>query len=164
MTTPIRVLFLCTHNSARSILAEAMLNHLGEGRFVAYSAGSEPRTNGLPNPLAIQALKEAGIAVDGLRSKSWDEFMGPTAPAIDLVITVCGAADAVCPDFPGAPATAHWGYADPSAGDAPDELKLLAFRMTLKQIGERLSRLVALPPEALAGPGLQAAARQLAKE
>lgn len=164
MTTPIRVLFLCTHNSARSILAEALLNHLGGDRFVGYSAGSHPRENGEPNPLALRALEGAGVPVDGLRSKSWDEFISPTAPAIDLVITVCGAADAVCPDFPGAPATAHWGYADPSAGDAPDELKLLAFRMTLKQIGERLSRLVALPPEALAGPGLQAAARQLAKE
>ncbi len=91
--TPISVLFLCTHNSARSILAEGYLNHAGRGRFVAHSAGSSPRPQGRPNPLALRTLQEAGIVTDGLRSKSWDEFRGP-----------------------GAPATAHWGYEDPSAG------------------------------------------------
>lgn len=161
---PIAVLFLCTHNSARSILAEALLNHLGEGRFIGYSAGSEPRTTGLPNPLAIEALTEAGIATDGLRSKSWHEFTGHDGPHIDLVITVCGAADAACPVFPGAPATAHWGYPDPSAGEAPESIKRAAFRRTLKQIGERLGRLVALPDALLHSKGLQQAARDLAPE
>lgn len=161
MDRPIAVLFLCTHNSARSILAEALLNHLGEGRFIGYSAGSEPRTTALPNPLAIEALTEAGIATDGLRSKSWHEFTGHDGPHIDLVITVCGAADAACPVFPGAPATAHWSYPDPSAGDAPEAVKLDAFRRTLTAMQQRLGRLVALTDEVLHGRGLQQAARDL---
>lgn len=161
MDRPIAVLFLCTHNSARSILAEALLNHLGEGRFIGYSAGSEPRTTGLPNPLAIEALTEAGIATDGLRSKSWHEFTGHDGPHIDLVITVCGAPDAACPVFPGAPATAHWSYPDPSAGDAPEAVKLDAFRRTLTAMKQRLGRLVALTDEVLHGRGLQQAARDL---
>ncbi len=159
---PIAVLFLCTHNSARSILAEALLNHLGEGRFVAYSAGSEPRATGLPNPLAIQVLTEAGIATHGLRSKSWQEFTDQDRPQLDLVITVCGAADAACPVFPGAPATAHWGYPDPSAGNASEAVKLDAFSNTLMAMQQRLSWLVALPDEVLHGEGLQQAARGLA--
>ena len=94
----LNVLFLCTHNSARSILAEALLNHLGQGRFVAYSAGSSPRENQQPNPLGLRVLQEAGIATQGLRSKSWDEFATDTAPHMDLVITVCdNAAGEVCP-------------------------------------------------------------------
>jgi arsenate reductase (thioredoxin) len=109
------VLFLCTHNSARSILAEAMLNHIGRGRFKAYSAGSSPRANQQPNPMGLQVLKTAGISTEGLYSKSWDEFATPDAPQMDLIITVCdNAAGEVCPIWPGHPATAHWGYADPS--------------------------------------------------
>lgn len=146
MSRPISVLFLCTHNSARSILAEVLLNELGGGRFVAYSAGSTPRESGQPNPLAIRTLAEAGFDTSQLRSKSWDEFIGPGAPPIDLVITVCGNAEQACPIFPGRPATAHWGYDDPSAGDAPDEVKLVAFRTTLHQIRRRLETFVAGEP------------------
>ena len=103
------VLFLCTHNSARSILAEAILNHIGQGRFKAYSAGSSPRVQEQPNPLGLAALQHAGVTVEGLRSKSWDEFGAPGAPHMDLVITVCDdAAGEVCPVWPGQPATAHW--------------------------------------------------------
>ena len=124
----INVLFLCTHNSARSILAEALLNHLGQGRFKGYSAGSSPRDNQQPNPLGLQTLQKAGISTDGLYSKSWDEFALPDAPHMDLVITVCdNAAGEVCPYWPGQPATAHWSYADPSAGDGTDAEKLEAF-------------------------------------
>ncbi len=158
---PISVLFLCTHNSARSILAEGYLNHAGRVRFVAHSAGSSPRPAGQPNPLALRTLQEAGIATDGLRSKSWDEFRGPGAPPIDLVITVCGAADQACPVFPGAPAAAHWGYEDPSAGDAPDAVKLQAFQDTLERMRRRIDAFVALPPEALAPDRLAASARRL---
>ena len=110
----INVLFLCTHNSARSVLAECLLNHIGQGRFQAYSAGSSPRENQQPNPFALLALESAGIPTAGLRSKSWDEFATPGAPQMDLIITVCdNAAGEVCPIWPGHPATAHWGYADP---------------------------------------------------
>ena len=158
---PISVLFLCTHNSARSILAEGCLNHAGGGRFVAHSAGSSPRAGGRPNPLALRTLQEAGIDTLGLRSKSWDEFRGPGAPPIDLVITVCGAADQACPVFPGAPATAHWGYDDPSVGDAPDAVKLQAFSDTLGRIRRRIGSFVALPPEALAPERLAESARRL---
>ena len=106
---PINVLFLCTHNSARSILAEAVLNHIGRGRFKAYSAGSSPRENQQPNPLGLKVLRAAGIATEGLSSKSWGEFAKPDAPHMDLVITVCdNAAGEVCPYWPGQPATAHW--------------------------------------------------------
>ncbi|MBL8384797.1 MAG: arsenate reductase ArsC [Burkholderiales bacterium] len=160
---PVNVLFLCTHNSARSILAEAVLNHIGGGRFRAYSAGSSPRPNQQPNPLGLAALAEAGIPTAGLCSKSWHAFAGPQAPAMDLVITVCdSAAGETCPVWPGHPATAHWGYADPSAGAAPDAVKLAAFRRTLAAIRERLERLCALPEEQLRPDVLQATARRLA--
>jgi protein-tyrosine-phosphatase len=148
MNRPLSVLFLCTHNSARSILAEALLNHLGGGRFAGYSAGSSPRAGGHPNPLALRTLRDAGIDTTGLRSKSWDEFLGPQAPPIDLVITVCGNAGEICPVFPGAPARAHWGYDDPSAGEAPDEVKMVAFRSTLEQLRRRIEEFVNLPENA----------------
>ena len=122
----LNVLFVCTHNSARSILAEALLNHLGQGRFRAYSAGSSPRDAQRPHPLALETLAREGIATEGLRSKSWDEFSNPDAPHMDLVITVCdNAAGEVCPFWPGQPATAHWGYADPSEVDGDDDKKLV---------------------------------------
>ena len=162
MNRPISVLFLCTHNSARSILAEALLNHLGGSRFIGHSAGSTPRSNGQPNPLALQALQQAGIAVDGLRSKSWNEFIGAAAPPLDLVITVCGNAEQACPLFPGAPATAHWGYDDPSAGDGDEASKRAAFATTLSLLRQRLQALVHLPEAALAPGALQQAARSLA--
>ena len=164
-TRPLHVLFVCTHNSARSVLAEALLNHLGHGRFVAFSAGSHPRPDQRPNPLALQVLQEAGIAVEGLASKSWDTFADPDAPHMDLVITVCdNAAGESCPLWPGGPAVAHWGHADPSAGSAPDAVKLQAFRRTLFLLRRRLERLVAEPPERLTPSQLVQTARNLAKE
>jgi protein-tyrosine-phosphatase len=164
-TRPLNVLFLCTHNSARSILAEATLNHIGRGRFRAYSAGSHPRENQQPHPLGLQVLRDAGISTEGLRSKSWDEFAAPDAPHMDLIITVCdSAAGEVCPAWPGHPATAHWGYADPSALPGGDEEKLEAFRRTLHAIRRRLDLLIALPPEKLARAQLQATARELAQQ
>lgn len=162
MTRPIAVLFLCTHNSARSILAEALLNALGHGRFIAYSAGSTPRESGVPNPLALRTLEAAGIDITGLRSKSWHEFLGPDAPHLDLVITVCGNADEACPLFPGTPAKVHWGYDDPSAGTASDEVKLVAFADTLARIRRRIEAFVALPDTALEAPVLAHSARALA--
>ena len=161
----LNVLFLCTHNSARSILAEAILNHIGRGRFKAYSAGSSPRENQQPNPLGLQVLQNAGLSIDGLRSKSWDEFEGAQAPHMDLVITVCDdAAGEVCPYWPGQPATAHWGYPDPSAGDGTDAQKLEAFRQTLHTFKRRLELLISLPTDKLEKTLLQNTARELAKE
>jgi arsenate reductase len=167
MTTPARplhVLFLCTHNSARSILAEALLNHLGGGRFKAFSAGSSPREHQRPNPLALETLHKAGIATDGLRSKSWDEFGGPEAPRMDLVITVCdNAAGEACPYWPGQPATAHWGYADPSAVDGGESRQREAFLQTLHLMRRRLETFVQLPPERLDRLSIESTARTLAR-
>ena len=161
-TRPLHVLFLCTHNSARSILAEAILNHIGQGKFKAFSAGSSPRPNQQPHPLGLQVLQHAGIATEGLRSKSWDEFARPDAPHMDLIITVCdNAAGEVCPVWPGHPATAHWGYADPSAGDASEAQKHEAFRQTMLALHRRLSLLASLPPEKLEHALLQSTAREL---
>ena len=162
---PLNVLFLCTHNSARSILAEALLNHIGQGRFQAFSAGSSPRDQQQPNPLGLQVLERAGIATAGLRSKSWDEFARPDAPHMDLVITVCdNAAGEICPYWPGQPATAHWGYADPSAGDGSDAQKLEAFRQTLHALRRRLELLISLPSAKLEKTLLQSTARDLAQK
>lgn len=161
----INVLFLCTHNSARSILAEATLNHLARlngGRFKAFSAGSSPRDNQQPNPLGLQVLATAGISTEGLRSKNWDEFATPDAPHMDLVITVCdNAAGEVCPFWPGHPATAHWGYADPSEGDGNEAQKLEAFRLTLHAIRRRLELLVNLPDAGVDKLMLQTSVRAL---
>jgi arsenate reductase (thioredoxin) len=157
------VLFLCTHNSARSILSEALLNAMGGGRFRAFSAGSSPREHQQPNPIGLQVLQEAGVSIAGLRSKSWDEFAGPDAPQMDLIITVCdNAAGEVCPIWPGHPATAHWSYADPSAGDASDDVKKEAFRQTLMLIRRRLELLLNLTPDQLEKHAVQASARKLA--
>ena len=162
---PLNVLFLCTHNSARSILAEALLNHMGQGRFKAYSAGSSPREHQKPNPMAITTLEKAGISTEGLSSKSWDVFATPDAPHMDLVITVCdNAAGEVCPYWPGQPATAHWGSADPSEGTGTDEEKLEAFKQTLHLIKKRLDILTNLPLSSLGKMNLQHTARELAKQ
>jgi protein-tyrosine-phosphatase len=164
-TKPFNVLFLCTHNSARSILAEAMLNHLGQGRFKAYSAGSSPRENQQPNPMALEVLRNAGVSTEGLRSKTWDEFGKLDAPHMDLVITVCdNAAGEVCPFWPGHPATAHWGYPDPSEAQGSKEQKLEAFRQTLHAIRRRLELLVNLPLAGVDKLLLQTHARELAAE
>ena len=161
---PLNVLFLCTHNSARSILAEALLNHMGRGRFKGFSAGSSPRDKQQPNPLALEVLQKEGIAIDGLHSKSWDEFALPDAPHMDLVITVCdNAAGEVCPYWPGQPATAHWGYEDPSAGDASEDEKRMAFLKTLHMIRRRLEIFINLPVASLSKMALQQSARELAK-
>ena len=163
-SSPINVLFLCTHNSARSILAEALLNHLGGARFRAWSAGSSPRENQQPNPLALKVLSAAGVPTDGLRSKSWDEFAVPGAPHMDLVITVCdNAAGETCPYWPGQPATAHWGYPDPSEVQGSEEQRLEAFRRTLHAIRHRLELLIALRPEQLDRVSLQDRARELSR-
>lgn len=163
-SSPLNVLFLCTHNSARSILAEALLNHIGRGRFKAYSAGSSPRDHQAPNPLALQALTNAGIDTTGLSSKSWEVFGKPDAPRMDLVITVCdNAAGEVCPIWPGQPATAHWGYADPSAASGSDAQKREAFAQTMHLIRRRLEILVSLPAEHLTKLRIQTTARDLAK-
>ncbi len=163
-TDPINVLFLCTHNSARSILAEALLNHISKGRFKAYSAGSSPRDNQQPNPIGIEVLTSAGIATEGLFSKSWDDFAKPTAPVMNLVITVCdNAAGEVCPYWPGQPATAHWGYPDPSEGDGDDAHKREAFKQTLYALRRRLELLVNLPEASVSRLMLETTARNLAK-
>lgn len=157
------VLFLCTHNSARSILAEAVLRHIGGDRFTAWSAGSSPRPDQQPNPLALAALEQAGIATEGLRSKAWDEFAAPGAPVMDLIITVCdNAAGEVCPVWPGHPASAHWGYPDPSEVQGSEAERREAFRRTLHAIRQRLDLLVNLPPEKLDAMKLQESARSLA--
>ncbi len=166
MTTehqPLNVLFLCTHNSARSILSEALLNHLGRGRFRAFSAGSSPREHQKPHPLALEVLQSAGVSTEGLHSKSWDVFAQPDAPQMDLVITVCdNAAGEVCPFWPGQPATAHWGYADPSATEGDEAQRREAFRQTLHLIRRRLELLVNLPAPSLDKLAIQKTARELA--
>jgi len=163
-TKPLNVLFLCTHNSARSILAEALLNHMGHGRFKAFSAGSSPKDNQQPNPMALATLQKANISIEGLSSKSWDVFTQPDAPHMDLVITVCdNAAGEVCPYWPGQPATAHWGYADPSAGEGSDEEKMEAFKQTMHMIKRRLDIFTSLPLTSLSKMALEKSARDLAQ-
>ena len=164
MTKPLNILFLCTHNSARSILAEALLNDMSHLRFKAYSASSSPRDNQQPNPLGLHVLQNAGVSTEGLRSKSWDEFATPDAPQMDLIITVCdNAAGEVCPIWPGHPATAHWGYPDPSEGEGTDEEKLEAFKQTMFMIRRRLEILTNLPHEKLQMSALQSTADELAR-
>jgi arsenate reductase (thioredoxin) len=142
------VLFICTGNSARSIIAEGLLDHLGRGRFVAYSAGSHPK--GEVNALALQALQTMRIPTDGFRSKSWEEFAKPGAPEMDFVFTVCDqAAGETCPVWPGQPMTAHWGMPDPAAVEGPDDVKQLAFRDTVVTMKRRLELMLALPIDKL---------------
>lgn len=162
-TKPLNVLFLCTHNSARSILAEALLNTMGKGRFLAYSAGSSSRANQQPHPLGLKVLQKVGISTEGLHSKSWDVFADPDAPKMNLIITVCdNAAGEVCPVWPGHPATAHWSYPDPSEGEGTDAEKVEAFRKTLHAIKRRLELFCSLPDAKLEQSILQTSARQLA--
>jgi protein-tyrosine-phosphatase len=148
------VLFLCTGNSARSILAEACLNREGRGRFTAYSAGSHPK--GEVHPMAIDLLKRANYDVSGLRSKSWDEFAVPGAPQMDFVFTVCDSAAAEsCPVWPGQPMTAHWGVPDPAAVEGTDTEKALAFADTYRMLNNRISIFVNLPIASLDRLALQ---------
>ena len=138
------VLVLCTGNSARSIMAEALINTMGRGRFRAYSAGNHP--GGTVNPFAVEQVMATGYPVDALRSKSWDEFAAPDAPKMDFVITVCdNAAGEVCPYWPGSPLTAHWGFEDPAAVVGSDEHKRQAFQKIVRQILNRVQVFVNLP-------------------
>jgi arsenate reductase len=138
------ILVLCTGNSSRSVMAEALFNVLGKGRFRAYSAGSHP--NGTVNPFAIERCESLGYDVSQLRSKSWDEFATPDAPHLDFVITVCDqAAGEVCPIWPGKPMTAHWGFEDPAAFKGTDEEKRQVFSKVYRQILGRVSQFVNLP-------------------
>lgn len=135
------VLFLCTGNSARSILAEALIDHWSEGRFKGYSAGSFPK--GEVNPLAIELLRQFGMPTDHMRSKSWDEFAGPGAPIMDFVFTVCDqAAGEQCPVWPGHPITAHWGVADPAAAEGSHAMRMLAFRQAFAMLERRIKTFV----------------------
>ncbi len=145
---PFSILVLCTGNSARSILGEAMLGQLGDGRIVAHSAGSRPK--GVPHPGALRLLARKGIDTSRFRSKSWDEFTGPDAPPIDLAITVCGnAAGEACPLFTGAPIKAHWGLPDPADVEGDEAAVDAAFEQTWQWLEMRVTRLLELPFETM---------------
>jgi arsenate reductase len=142
------ILFLCTGNSARSIMAEALVTSMSKGRFQGFSAGSKP--GGTVNPFAIEQVGKTGYPIDRLRSKSWDEFATPGAPHMDFIITVCdNAAGEVCPFWPGHPATAHWGFEDPAAVEGTDLEKRAAFEKIFKQIMARMNAFVTLPVQML---------------
>ena len=158
--SPLNVMFLCTGNSARSILAEAILNRAGKGRFRAFSAGSRP--TGQPNPLAIGLLREKGYDVSFARSKSWDEFAGPDAPKLDFIVTVCDSAAAeTCPIWPGRPVSAHWGLPDPAGviGDNVDRMQ--AFAATYLALTQRIAAFVALPVAMLDPKSLDARLQEI---
>ena len=151
---PRQVLFVCTGNSARSVLAEGLMNHLGRGRFSAHSAGSHP--TGVVNPFALSTLKALGVPADGFRSKRWDEFSGPGAPLLDFVFTVCdSAAGEACPYWPGQPMTAHWGLPDPAAVQGSDEEKARAFMATAVTLKRRIELMLALPMQSLDSLAIQ---------
>lgn len=148
------VLFVCTGNSARSIIAEGLMNSAARDRFKAHSAGSHP--NGVVNPFALQALRELRIPTDGFRSKSWDEFSRPDSPPLDFVFTVCDqAAGEVCPFWPGQPVTAHWGLPDPAAFVGSDEDKRLRFRDTAVTLKRRIDLMLSLPIKRLDSMAIQ---------
>jgi protein-tyrosine-phosphatase len=163
MAEPIfNVLFLCTGNSARSILAESLLNHLGKVRVRAFSAGSHP--TGQVNPFTLELLEKNNFPASDLRSKSWDEFAQPDAPQFDFVITVCdNAAGEICPVWPGQPMTAHWGIPDPAAVEGSDDVKRRAFVDAMNQMRRRISMFVSLPFQTLDGMKLQQAVRDIGK-
>ncbi|MGJ3700079.1 arsenate reductase ArsC [Variovorax sp. AFSI2.2] len=158
---PVHVLFLCNSNAARSLIAQALLNHLGKGRFVAYSAGHAPTPDGKPDPRTIEALKGAGLPTDGLRSKSWDEYGLASAPHMDLVVTLCDqAAGETCPVWPGhQPAAAHWSHPDPRGESAGDEVD--AFVKTMHAIRRHVELLVNLPDERIERLVIQSEARRI---
>ena len=148
MAAPYNVLFLCTGNSARSIIAEALLNHHGQGRFRAFSAGSHPK--GEVHPLALRVLHQRGLSTAGLCSKSWEEFARPRAVAMDFIFTVCDkAAGEVCPVWPGRPMTAHWGVEDPAAAEGIEMERLRAFELVARKLESRIRLFIALRPEQL---------------
>jgi arsenate reductase len=156
------VLFLCTGNSARSVLSEGILNHLGKGRFKAYSAGSKP--SGKVRPEALAQLSSVGISTEGFRSKSWDEFSGPDAPQMDFIFTVCdNAAHEVCPVWPGHPATAHWGVEDPAAVQGTPEEIARAFEQAFVILERRIRLLLALPVAELERMELEQKLKEIGK-
>jgi protein-tyrosine-phosphatase len=149
------VLFLCTGNSARSILAEALINHWGRGKFRGFSAGSHPK--GAVHPIALELLRQMKLPTEGLRSKSWDEFAAPAAQRLDFVFTVCdNAAGEACPYWPGQPMTAHWGLADPAAVEGSDVNKWVAFRSAFHVLESRIMTFASLPIASLDRVKLQA--------
>jgi arsenate reductase (thioredoxin) len=151
---PYNVLFLCTGNSARSILAESLINHRGEGRFRGFSAGSHPK--GAVNPLAIELLEQLGLPTHGLRSKSWDEFEVAGAPRLDFIFTVCdNAAAEACPAWPGHPLTGHWGIPDPAAVEGSQQERMTAFREAYAMLERRIRLLTRLPVAKLEGVALK---------
>ena len=157
------VLFICTGNSARSILAEGLVNALGKGRFRAYSAGSHP--NGKVNPFALETLESFRIPTDGYRSKNRDEFAKPDAPQMDFVLTVCdNAAGEVCPVWPGHPMTAHWGVADPAAFEGPDDAKRQQFRDAALTLKRRIELMLALPLDRLDAMAIHREVKDIGKQ
>ena len=163
MQKPYNILVLCTGNSARSIMGEALFNTMGGGRFQAYSAGSHP--SGKVSPFAIEQVRALGYPVEGLRSKSWDEFAQPGAPEMDFVVTVCDkAAGEICPLWPGQPVTAHWGFPDPVAVEGTDEEKRAAFAQTLRQIQRRVQLFLSLPLETLDRMAIESRMRAIGKQ
>ena len=145
---PFNVLFLCTGNSARSILGESLINHWGRGKFIGHSAGSAPK--GRVHPIALELLRQMKLPADGLRSKSWDEFAQPGAPKLDFVFTVCdNAAGEACPVWPGQPMTAHWGVDDPAAVEGTETEKWLAFRKAFHELESRVKVFTSLPLQSL---------------
>ena len=156
------VLVLCTGNSARSILGEALFNHLGEGRIRAYSAGSQP--SGTVNPVALETLEKHGVPLPEARSKSWDEFAAPEAPEIDYVFTVCAsAAGETCPVWIGHPTTAHWGIPDPAHVE-PMSARVEAFEVAYQQLERRIKVFLALPLETMSAADIKAAAKRIHEE
>ena len=154
------VLFLCTGNSARSVIGEVLLNHWGKDRFHAYSAGSQPKS--AVNPLTLELLRAMKLPTDGLRSKSWNEFAQPDAPRMDFVFTVCDQAAAeTCPVWPGQPITAHWGVPDPAAVEGTHDKKMAAFRDAFQRLDTRIKLFMALPLEKLDRLALQREARRI---
>jgi arsenate reductase len=159
---PFNVLILCTGNSARSILAESLINYWGRGKFVGYSAGSSPK--GTVHPIALDLLRHMKMPVDGMRSKSWDEFAKPGAPPLDFVFTVCdNAASEMCPVWPGQPMTAHWGVADPAAVEGSETDKWLAFRTAFRELEARIKIFTSLPIRSLDRVKLQERLRLIGK-
>jgi arsenate reductase len=163
MEKPYNILVLCTGNSARSILAEALFDTLGAGRFKAYSAGSHP--TGRVNAFAVELVRELGYPTEDLRSKSWDEFAQADSPQMDFIVTVCdNAAGEVCPVWPGKPVTAHWGFPDPAAVVGSDEEKRAAFAQTLRQIRNRVQLFLSLPLETLDRMAIESRMRSIGRE
>jgi arsenate reductase len=160
---PFNVLFLCTGNSARSILAESLVNHWGRGKFRGFSAGSFPK--GQVHPMAIDLLRRMNLPAQNLRSKSWDEFAAPGAPPLDFIITVCdNAAGEACPVWPGRPMTAHWGIADPAAAEGGEADKAFAFRKALTQLETRIKAFTEIPIASLDGIKLQETLRAIGRQ